>query len=304
MKNIKTKSTIFVKTADDRVLDIPTRVFSTAAQCLRWDAVRSGELSPEQWSGVQAFVSTVCLDENEPTREFAICIVIESNGKAIRRIYKPGELERFNLYVESKLPGGLQQDSIELHMMCDGRLRVPLSKIPLPFASDGIVRRNDSGEHRDIGPPRLVLTHDAMKNFKGLYWLARRREVELGGCLLGQVPDPDTIIVSDVIMLPVRDDGSPDHVVFDPRLWIQARQCCIEAGNRIIIGFVHSHLIDERGHPNALSLRDKIIAHNFFSAPWSVMALVCVARVSPCVKLYFWNNGVLTVLNKEPEYRM
>lgn len=297
--NLKTKSTIVVKVKNKDRLEIPNRVFSTAAESLRWDAIRSGELSFSDWPNVQAFVSTIALDKEEPTREFALAIVIEHNGKAIRRIYKPGELESFRVYVEAMSGGLRKSDRIELYMERERRLRVPLAKLALPF-TEAVLRHHGSVRQRDLEPPRLVVSHGAMKKIRNLYRESRLRKIELGGCLLGQVPNSNTIIVSDV-MIPEFGQGSPDRVKFNPMLWIKARQFCKNTGDLMTIGWIHSHLVDERGHPPTLSFRDKIIAHKFFYAPWSVSAMVLVREKSPGPIWYLWENGALKVREKEPE---
>ena len=274
-------------------IKLPPSVFKTAAEQLRFDAVRSGNLSIDQWSKVQAYASPVCPDEAEPTGEFAFAITLRGDAKAIRILLKPEELQRLGLFVNARLPNEPDAESrFEFNWRGDGDLSVPLAPLRLPILSlnGPSVSQKRCKRTLHVEPVRLLVGHKAIRKFVALYKRSLATATELGGCLIGRMVDLDSTLIEDAV---IAEDGSAsaNEFSYDPHFWLSARKTAEQAGKRVM-GWIHSHLCDD-GYPRTISYRDLLTCHEFFCSPWFVTALVCVSRHKPDVKWFTWSNGAL-----------
>lgn len=301
MKTLKTKLTAVVQAGDkNRTLEIPASVFSSAAEQLRWDALRAGNLDAREWYTLQAFVSPVDLDHNKPMRDFVFAITLTGAHKDIKTLYRPRELQRLGLYLECQFPGVLTSGyMLELHWRGPDQMEVPLAPLQLPLPVENLPSAEERNAKIEAEPNRLLVTDKARKQLVVLYKQSLNEKREAGGCLLGRLVDLDTIAIESVEHAPDRG-ASANEFVFEPNFWLEINRLSRQSGNSIV-GWVHSHLCDN-GYPRNLSLVDYVTSHMFFNAPWLTTALVCVSRQSPDVKWFGWLNGTLLDQSDRTEY--
>ena len=274
--------------------DVPRDVFSTLAEQLRFDALRAGLLAPKDWSKVAAHVTTRTLDEETRSTAFVVTITLVGGAKPIRRIYRPGQIERFRMYVQrqlAKYPDFVGGEA-EIHWKgLEQSLEVPLAPLVLPVHS----RPRECDHPNELTAPRLTVTGNVMERLSVLANDSLSRGIEQGGCLIGRLPDLDNIVIDRVVRAPDAG-GTSVRFCFDPRFWTGLLDDAVGPDCRIV-GFVHSHLIDH-GHGETLSARDLETAHLHFGMPWSIAGLVCASKRQSSVRWFGWQDGTMSELDE------
>ena len=300
---MKTEISAVVKTKDGRKeIELPPSVFKAAAEQLRFDAIRAGNLSIDQWSKVQAYASSVRLDQTEPTEEFVFAITLRGAYKDIRILLRAEELQRLNLFVNARLSDEPDAEScFEFRWKGDGDLPIPLAPLRLPIspANGPLIPQKRLKRILHLEPVRLIFGHQAVHKFVELYKRSLTTGTELGACLIGRMVDLDSTLIEDAA---IAEDGSAsaNEFSYDPHFWLRARKTAEQTGNRIM-GWIHSHLCDD-GYPRTVSYRDLLTCHEFFCSPWFVTGIVCASRNKPDVKWFTWSNGALVEQTDKIEF--
>lgn len=284
-----------------REFRLPIDVFSSVAEQLRWDALRTGNLKAEHWSQVQAFVSPVYLDDEKPTQEFAFAITLKGDSKDIRRVYRPAEIQRLRLYVglRSSDAWGVGH-GLEIHWYSADKLQVPLAPAELPLPLERIPVPEARQTMAKVKTTRLLVTDKARKLLAVLYQKSLAKKTELGGALLGSIPDLDTTMIRELRLAP-SSGASEDHFSFEPRFWLEMHRACRRTNNRVV-GWAHSHLCKHRKHPRTLSVQDLVTSYSYFNSPWLLTVLVCASPSYPDVKWFGWTNGSIVEQSDRVEY--
>jgi hypothetical protein len=277
---------------------IPARVFAPAAEELRWQALRAGHLGLEDWHQVEAFVSPRFEGKPEPEEGFQFAITIFGAQRPVRQYYAPDRLQGLGLFVQLRLERlvGTSPARRELHWLgaeTHRGHRVPLAPRRPPLSSLPTTRSTG------VDPEPVLVRFSEMAK-EGLAMLSNdslRARTELGGCLLGRMPDPDTVFVERLHRAPA-SDASVAHFCFDSRFWLDVGTQLDRHPTLSVVGWAHSHLLDEGG-PLTLSVRDLIVLHNYFRAPWSVAALVCSSSKSSELRRFGWCDGNVVALDEE-----
>ena len=295
-----------VLTAADRRIRVavPSDVFVTAAEQLRFDAFRAGLIDASEWPEVQAHVTPSWLDKATPTESFAFVITLTGAGRPVRTLYHSGQLQRLKLYIEYSLgrmltaradmttlgeaPAVDVSTPANVALFWNGPaegLHIPLG--PLTPPTQAPTRAVQSGEPK---LPGLRVSAEAGRQLGELAEDSQLRSVELGGCLIGYLPDADHVVVTRVARAP-DVGGSSAHFEFHPRFWVGLANDGSNSEGRVV-GWVHTHVV-EHGHGPALSRQDLQTAHLHFSAPWSITALACATPDHPEMHWFYWKDGAL-----------
>ena len=167
---MKTEVSVVVETEGrHRKLKLPPKIFTTAAEQLRFDALKTGNLAIEEWSKVKASVSLVCLGKEKPTKEFAFVVTLTGASKDIRVLYKPAELQRLRLYIEAQSPDALSSGSLELYWYRNDALAVPLAPLKLPIPPESAFVRATQEKTLDVKRSRLLVRDKARKQLVELF---------------------------------------------------------------------------------------------------------------------------------------
>jgi len=271
-----------------RVL-LPVAVFASSAEQLRWDAFRMGHLKAADWSRAHVQVEPVCPEGQKSGAEFAFAITLFGPAKPVRRICRPGQLQRAQMLLASESASADQARLVAVYWDRQDPLPVPLAPMALPVtgASGWQLRRA-------LSPVCLTVQDTAHGYLADISDRSLTRGAELGGALLGRFRNPDELAVEFAVAA-ADDGGSAAGFRFDSRFWAGLAKVGGHHGRRIV-GWFHSHLCDQ-GHPSTLSERDLRIMHQHFAAPWLVTALLCASRHQPEVRWYHWQDGAVVERN-------
>ena len=287
----------------DRTLlvDIPSRIFSPLAEQLRWDSLRAGNLRLEDWSGIKAFASLDSADESEDAE--LVITLVQQDGNRICRRHSIADWQGLALFAQSTLSNNNQTGSgqaYKIGLRWSGNhdelgLAVPLSPLCIPVEKVQAPSKPTSKP----GPLKVFVTKDVSSALTDLAEQSLKHEVEVGGCLLGRMPDLDNIVITEAACAS-KAEASEGQFSFDPRFWLDVNTRSVGTGTKIL-GWFHSHLCDN-GYPTSLSSLDILVFHAHFVAPWSVGALICASADESEVKWFGWQDGcVVPVAAAETE---
>lgn len=282
-------------------LNLPSWVFSQLAEQLRWDSLRVGHIGLAEWSTIKAYVTCWPRDEFEPN-QVKIDLLIEGRRNPVSKCYDTSKLQRFDLFVQSschRLVGKASQSYEQIKLEWVGPeirpgLPVPLSPLRVPAVQPIVLSKSRSY----LRPLRLIVSEQVELALRQLSEQSLSLGVELGGCLVGQMPDKDTVSITEIVSAS-QGAGSEAQFKFEPHFWLRVNSRLADTGLHIF-GWYHSHLCDE-GYPASLSRQDLAIFHNHFAAPWSVGALVCASFRHPAVKWFGWKDGNVVALEISPK---
>lgn len=273
---------------------VPARAFSSLAEQLRWEAFRAGRIGESDWSAVSARVVSVA-DVDSTHGQIGVQLMLGPRKCAERR-YRPREIQNLVLLVQDRSADSpcMSGEDAGTWQLCwqggndPGGVPVPLSPLQLPTSAcpQGVRLRHPL-------PPRLIVFDGVTNGLQDLGQESLHREAEIGACLVGHVPDVNTLVITHVVRA-TGGSASAAEVSFDPRFWLEVAASLKRTGRRVM-GWAHSHLCD-LGHPRALSRRDLEVLYSHFPAPWSVTSLVCASREEPEVHWFGWRDGAVTSL--------
>lgn len=282
--------------------DLPTRMFSQLAEQLRWDSLRTGRISPSEWSAIKAYVAICSTDKSEQTQ--VKISLMRGSANPVSRLYNPSTLQRLELFAHSscyRFTGICPQhcEKIELKWVgpeVEPGLPLPLLPLRLPVKESSIQPKSRS----DSLPLTLIVSKQSQRALKELSEESLKLGAELGGCLIGHMPNIDTIVIREVLYAS-KEATSVEQFKFEPYFWLNANSYIADIGLHIF-GWHHSHLCDS-GYPASLSNLDLTVFHNHFAAPWSVAALVCASSNGPEIKWFGWQDGNVVAIETTQEQR-
>ena len=276
---------------------LPNRVFSPLAEQLRWDSIRAGLISRDDWFKVAAFAAA--WPTGAPQFEQVVISLVTQSGNPLCRCFAVSRLQGLDLFITSRLLTSSDSPQCQEVILewsggkTEWGVRVPLSPFKLPFGKFMRKSRPDL----PIGPSRLFVSENVKVTLEELSNESIRRKAELGGCLIGRIPDLDSVVVTDAVCA-LPDVASPEQFHFNPRFWLDVSSGLAHSGTRIL-GWFHSHLCDS-GFPRALSHCDLEIFHKHFTAPWSVAALICASKEQFEIKWFGWQQGCVVPVETQP----
>ena len=277
-------------------IHLPNRVFSPLAEYFRWGAFRAGNISFGDWSKITGYASAWPEDTSQ-FEQIAISLVAQSR-RLLRRCFSVSNLQALELFITSRLPScfdNLQCLKINFEWTeGENEWGVPVPLLPLQHPVIKLMHQRTNG--LDIEAPTVFVCKNVEIILKNLSKESIKREAELGGCLIGQIPDLDSIVVTDAVCA-LTNAASPGQFSFTPRFWCDVAHLA-NNGTRIL-GWFHSHLCD-LGYPKGLSHCDLEIFHKHFTAPWSVAALICASSQQFEIKWFGWQQGCVVQVETQP----
>jgi hypothetical protein len=98
-------------------------------------------------------------------------------------------------------------------------------------------------------------------------------------------------------------DTSAQHFAFGPTFWLRVGTLLDQHQDLRLLGWTHSHLVGD-GIPRGLSIRDQVVMHRYFRAPWSITALACASTESREVLWFGWRDGNVVAIDGPAHERM
>lgn len=296
---VQTEGFYIIAEGDDGFAKVrlPNRVFSPLAEQLRWDSIRSGKITFDDWSSVAAYAAAWSADTSR-FEQVAISLVTQS-GNPLCRCFTVSRLQGLELFITSRLlTSSDRPQCLKVSLEWSGGktkwgVPVPLLPLQLPVAKLMPHRRNGP----DIEPSLLFVRENVRMTLEELSTESIKQEAEMGGCLIGRIPDLDSIVVTDAVCA-LTDAASSEQFYFNPRFWLDVSSGLAHSGTRIL-GWFHSHLCD-LGFPRDISHRDLEIFHKHFTAPWSVAALICASNELLEIKWFGWQQGCVVPVETQP----
>jgi len=167
---------------------LPVGVFAPPAEQLRWDAFRVGYLKASDWTHARAYVEPHGPRKQEADNQCAFVLTLRGGAKPVRQVYRPGQLQRAQLFLTARLPAGAAPRGVAVYWRCADPLPIPLAPLTIPVTE---ARRRKWVPCRELSPIRLAVAQGAREQLAIISTTSLTRSKERGAPGSYQQPGRD-----------------------------------------------------------------------------------------------------------------